>query len=133
MRYHKDIGFPENYIQTIINFFLGFDDTRLTFHSISEMADDKLTIIGMPHKTNLIDLDTELIEIYTDGDEFSKVLLRNKSMSNDYDFLYVIANDGAVVSAWANEKDDDHNTLGKDIYFSKTSQKFREYPECLAL
>ncbi len=132
MRYHKDVGFPDSYTDYVISFFRNFENVSLTIHSISEMADDKNTIIHMPVRADFTDVGAEVIELYVEDDCVEKMLIRTTSMSDKYDYSFVLSNDGALVSSWSNNKDD-HHTLerSENVYFSKKSQQYRAFPQCL--
>lgn len=53
-----------------------------------------------------------LIEAYQRSDgSLQKVVLRVPMLSPVFDYTYVIAREGYVVSAWANSKSDNHRLL----------------------
>lgn len=120
-RYHRRVWLP-NYARSMIGEFikqLPFVD--LTAHAAKEMAKDKGGMIPLPTKHELFDRDNELIEIFEilkAGEPTGiaqKLVLRAKKLNTLYDYSYVIAREGFIVTSWATHKNDNHR-LKKSLY-----------------
>jgi hypothetical protein len=92
----------------------------LTFHAAEQLMEDRRTIIPLPSKADLFHSTNTLVEVYEqlDGNGeplgvMQKALIRVHHLDPDYDFCYVLAREGFVVSAWANDKGDDHRLTGR--------------------
>lgn len=90
-------------------------DIDLTYHAAEQLIEDRRTIIPLPDKAELFHNSNTLVEVYEkmteDGQPqgiVQKMLIRVHNMNPDYDFCYVLAREGFVVSAWANDKGDNH-------------------------
>ncbi len=125
-RYHADVYFPEEFGDMVLEFIETFgDDINLTDHAADEMYKDKRGMIPLPTKSEILDLSNKIIEFYerTDRlDRIQKAAIRVGHLHEDYDYTYVIARGGVVVTCWANDKGDHHRlTESKDRYIQPPS------------
>lgn len=98
-------------------------DVDLTYHAAEQMVDDKRGEIPLPTFEELLDNENvKLVEFYEPLDRqgiIQKAVFRLSQLSENYDYSYVVARDGVVVTAWANDKNDIHRlTESKDVYIS---------------
>ena len=114
-RYHKNIHFPENTALMCLEFFGQISDVDVTYHAAEQLMEDKRTIIPLPSREELLHSTNTLVEFYEVCDgmgepqgKIQKMLIRVHNLHEQYDFAYVLAREGYIVSAWANDKGDDH-------------------------
>lgn len=97
----------------------------VTNHAADEFLKDKRGIIPLPTKLELFDPSNILVEVYEKLTELKKplgiaqkLLIRTSNLSSKYDYAYVIAREGYIVSGWAIDKNDDHRlTESIDKYY----------------
>jgi hypothetical protein len=85
----------------------------------------------MPEKVDLMNDANILVEFYELLDSsgkplgiMQKALIRVKHLSDTRDYSYLVAREGYVISAWANDKDDEHRlTNMKNGYFEPSKQE----------
>ncbi|PJB20125.1 MAG: hypothetical protein CO117_02080 [Flavobacteriaceae bacterium CG_4_9_14_3_um_filter_33_16] len=120
-RYHRRVWLPNNAKSMILEFKKQLPFVDLTAHAAKEMARDKGGMIPLPTKEELFDRDNELVEIFEilrNGKPLGiaqKLVLRAKKLNNLYDYAYVIAREGYIVTSWATHKNDNHR-LTKSLY-----------------
>lgn len=121
-RYHSDIYFPENYAQMVIEFIETFKgDVDLTNHAAEQLFEDKRGLIPLPTNEELLEDSNKIIEFYERKDKLGRIqkaVFRVGHLSEDYDYTYVVARGGVIVTAWANDKGDNHrltNSLNEYI------------------
>lgn len=129
-RYHQSIWFPSNTPELILEFFqqLPFK-IGVTNHATDELFADKRTLIPLPSKKELLFLNNTLVEFYeieTNNQRTNivqKVLIRIHNLNENFDFSYIVAREGFIVTAWANDKNDKHR-LNKKLneYWSPTNK-----------
>lgn len=110
-RYHADVYFPVDYESMILEFINTFNEIDLTSHAAEQMYQDKRGYIPLPSLHELLHYDNKLIEIYERKYErgcIQKIVIRITSLSENYDYSYVVARGGTVVTCWANDKNDQH-------------------------
>jgi hypothetical protein len=114
-RYHNKIYFPDNTGELCIEFFTQIQDVDVTYHAAEQLMEDKRCVIPLPNRKELFHSANTLVEFYEHIDEegnslgkVQKMLIRVHNLDDKYDFSYVLAREGFIVSAWANDKDDDH-------------------------
>lgn len=114
-RYHNKIHFPENTALMCLEFFGQITDVDLTYHAAEQLMEDKRCVIDLPTRDDLLHATNTLVEFYELCDEegnpqgrIQKMLIRVHNLHEKYDFSYVLAREGYIVSAWANDKNDDH-------------------------
>jgi elongation factor P--beta-lysine ligase len=118
-RYHYKIYFPENTGEMLLEFVKQLPDKiDVTYHAAEELFEDKRGIIPLPSKIELLHNDNQLVEVYERLDknnkpinQIQKIVIRISNLSEKYDYAYVLAREGYVVSAWANAKTDYHRIL----------------------
>lgn len=112
LRYHHKIWLPNNINELMAEFFTQLEHVDLTTHAAKELLEDKRGLIPLPSKIELQGSANILIEAYQRSDgTLQKVVLRIPTLSPTYDYTYVIAREGFVVSAWANSKSDNHRLV----------------------
>jgi len=141
LRYHKDVEFPPRAKlgNMLLDFFENFELINVSYHGRNQLVDDrKGVIIKVPSKTELMNPANTLVEVFERADDsynplgiIQKVLIRCHNLHEDWDFAYVVAREGLIVSAWANDKSDHHRLIRKDIYYSTTFNDYVEVPEVL--
>ena len=114
-RYHNRIYFPENTAQMCLEFFGQIQDVDVTYHAAEQLMEDARGIIPLPSKIDLLHPTNTLVEFYENCDSrgnpngvMQKVLIRVHHFDEKRDFSYVLAREGFIVSAWANDKTDQH-------------------------
>lgn len=111
-RYHSDIFFPEKFPQMVLEFVETFgDDINLTDHAAEQMYEDKRGMIPLPSKEEMLDSSNKIIEFYERLDRLGRIqktVFRIGHLSEKYDYTYVVARDGVVVTCWGNDKGDHH-------------------------
>jgi hypothetical protein len=119
-RYHNKIHFPENTALMCLEFFGQIGDVDVTYHAAEQLMEDRRTIIPLPSREELLHDTNTLVEMYELCDDWKeplgklqKILIRVHNLHDQYDFAYVLAREGFIVSAWANDKDDDHRLDGR--------------------
>lgn len=109
LRYHHKIWLPNNISELLIEFFDQLGTVDLTTHASQELLNDKRGLIPLPTKEELMLAGNTLVEAYeTDKGYLQKAVIRISELSPTYDYTYVVAREGFVVSAWANSKTDQH-------------------------
>ncbi len=124
-RYHYKLWFPDYYQDLIRNFFEDINIIQPTIHGLSELNRDKRGKIPIPTLSDLLNNHNILIEIYERLDNNNnplmiaqKLVIRVAHLSDKYDYTYVIARKGFIVSAWAVDKDDNHRlTYSANSYY----------------
>lgn len=138
IRYHYELGFPKYVGEMCLEFFGNFEVVQTTFHSANQLIDEQKGYIPLPTRADLLHPKNTLVEIYENVDKYDmpaklmqKSLIRVHHLDPNKDFSYVIARDGFLISAWANDKTDIHRLLNRDIYFSNFYKEDMEIPEVL--
>lgn len=123
-RYHNKIYFPENTAEMVIEFIQQIDDIDVTNHAIEELSKDKRGVIPIPTKDEIFNSENTLVEFYERVDEagnrtniIQKLVIRAHNLSEKYDYCYVLAREGFIVSAWANDKNDIHRLNHKAHFY----------------
>jgi hypothetical protein len=114
-RYHHKIHFPEETGQMCLEFFQQISDVNVTYHAAEQLMEDRRGIIPLPTREEILHSSNTLVEFYEQINEYGiplnriqKMLIRVHNLSEDFDYSYVLAREGYIVSAWANDKNDDH-------------------------
>lgn len=110
-RYHFKIWFPEDIDTQVSEFFNQFDRIQLTNHAQLELTSDKRGDIPIPTKNDI--MSGQVIEVYQNLNKMvlQKVVIRVHDLNKNYDYTYVVAREGVIVSAWANSKTDIHRIV----------------------
>jgi hypothetical protein len=119
-RYHKNIYFPDNLGLMCAEFIQQINDIDITYHAAEQLIEDRRGIIPLPDRDEIFHPKNTLIEIYEQLNEFGqpvgkiqKMLIRVHNLDATYDYSYVLAREGFIVSAWANDKNDEHRLDSK--------------------
>ena len=138
IRYHYELGFPKYVGEMCLDFFGNFEKIQTTFHSANQLIDERNGFIPLPTRADMLNPRNTLVEIYEVVDKYDmpskimqKALIRCHDLDAKKDFSYVIARDGFLISAWANDKTDIHRLLNRDIYFSNFYNEDVEIPSVL--
>lgn len=111
-RYHDSIYFPENFSEMMLEFVQTLsDEIDLTNHAAEALYEDKRGSIPLPTKRELLDSDNKIVEFYERSDRLGRIqkaVFRVGHLNEKYDYTYVVARGGVVVTAWANDKGDNH-------------------------
>lgn len=124
-RYHHRIYFPETTALLCLEFFGQIGEIDVTYHAAEQLMEDKRGIIPLPTRDELMHHTNTLVEVYEQVNEFGqpigkmqKALIRVHHLHEEYDYCYVVAREGFIVSAWANDKGDDHRlTENSSVYY----------------
>ncbi len=137
-RYHYEIGFPKYVGEMCLDFFQNFEEVKTTFHSANQLMDERNGMIPLPTRADLLHPGNTLVEIYEVVDKYDmpskimqKALVRVHHLDGEKDYAYVVARDGFLISAWANDKSDIHRLEQRDVYFSNFLQENVEVPDIL--
>lgn len=119
-RYHNKIHFPDNVAEMCLEFFSQINSVDVTYHAAEQLMEDPRGIIPLPTREEILHHSNTLVEFYEQVNEFDhplgkiqKMLIRVHNLSEDYDYSYILAREGFIVSAWANDKNDDHRLNGR--------------------
>ena len=116
-RYHDRVNFPTEHIKDleILNDELNGMRWSFSSHCLESLELRVLDMESLLNFISVLKLDAEWIfEYYTREEEIVKVCYR---VAYDlYDFILVLNNQKKIVTIYINSKDDEHETLNKDIY-----------------
>lgn len=125
-RYHKDVYFPGTLAEMLREFVGQFrasensQDPEPTHHAAEQLLEDRKALnynvtIPLPTRLELFDPSNTLVEFYevldknnTPTGRIQKALIRIHNLHEHLDYTYVVAREGFIVSAWANDKGDEH-------------------------
>lgn len=118
--YHNKIHFPENVGEMCAEFIGQIKDVDVTFHAAEQLMEDRRGIIPLPSREEIFHPGNTLVEVYEQINEsgvplnrIQKMLIRVHNLSESFDYSYVLAREGYIVSAWANDKNDEHRLDSK--------------------
>ncbi|MNK39737.1 hypothetical protein D3C87_583570 [compost metagenome] len=121
-----------------LEFFENFETVQTTFHSANQLMDERNGMIPLPSRADLLHPSNTLVELYETIDKYDmpsgilqKVLIRVHHLDTNKDYAYVVARDGFLISAWANDKNDIHRLERRDVYFSNFLKEDIEIPDIL--
>ena len=121
-RYHYKVYFPANTAQMHGEFFEQLQHLNVTYHAAYQMCDDPRSIIDLPAHADLVRPTSKLVEFYENLDngnqptgKIQKMLVRVSHLNEMYDFTYLVAREGYIISAWCSEKTDVHR-LTRSLY-----------------
>lgn len=122
-RYHSEIYFPESYPDMMMEFIETFKgDVDLTNHAAGELYEDKRGQIPLPSYDEILDSSNKVVEIHELTNKTGRIqrtVFRIGHLSEKYDYTYVIARGGVVVTAWANDKGDNHRLTNTSVRYIK--------------
>jgi hypothetical protein len=133
-RCHVDHWKPDYWASMVAGFVgeLRSKEVDLTNHGAVELMEDKRGIIPLPTMEELLHQGNSLVEFYELCDESNKPLgtiqkavIRVHNLDENLDYSYVIARDGFIVSAWANDKGDIHRLKNTDLYYHPDRQNLQ--------
>lgn len=138
-RYHHKVYFPDNLPELLREFVTAVKFVDVTSHAADELIDDKLTVIPLPSKEEIFHSDNTLVEFYQRVGKFDslrykiqKAVLRVHNLDSRFDYSYVLAREGYIVSAWANHKKDNHRLVKQfDRYYCPQDIKAGVYQKLL--
>ncbi len=111
-KYHSGVYFPESFPTMVLEFIESFvGEIDLTNHAAEQMYADKRGKIPLPTKEELLDRSNRIFEFHERQDRLGrlqKAHFRISHLNEDYDYTYVVARGGVIVTAWANDKGDNH-------------------------
>ena len=123
-RYHHKIWLPDNTGFMCMDFFTQITEVDVTYHAADQLLEDRRGIIPLPSRAELLHNTNTLVEVYErlDGNNeptgiIQKMLLRVHNLHPAYDYCYVLAREGFIVSTWANDKGDDHRIDKAHMYW----------------
>ena len=111
-RYHAGVYFPDNFAEMVLEFINSFTgEVDLTNHAAEQLFEDKRGTIPLPTNEELLDPSNKIVEFYERRDRtgrIQKAVFRISNLHENLDYTYVVARDGVIVTAWANDKGDNH-------------------------
>lgn len=123
-RYHHKVYFPEGLALMCVDFFKQIQDVDVTYHAADQLLEDRRGIIPLPSRSEILHNKNTLVEFYERLDDngqptgvIQKMLIRVHNLHELYDYSYVLAREGFIVSAWANDKGDDHRIEKDGMYW----------------
>lgn len=123
-RYHHKIWLPDNTGFMCMDFFTQITEVDVTYHAADQLLEDRRGIIPLPSRAELLHNTNTLVEVYERLDSnneptgiIQKMLLRVHNLHPTYDYCYVLAREGFIVSTWANDKGDDHRIDKAHMYW----------------
>ena len=131
-RSHHKVFFGNNVGKMTQEFIeqLGKKEIGYTNHAEKARTTDKRGIIPRATRIILFEPTNTLVEFYEilnkDGRptmQIQKLVIRVHYLNDNYDYTYVIAREGFVVSNWSNDKGDEHRlTHSSDTYYTPLSK-----------
>ena len=113
-RHHYQVYFEENFREDLKAFLNSINAVSYSHHAKLQTIQDRYGIIPVIKKDSLPS--GTPIEYYRIDGILWKVVFKFTNFNSAFDYSYTIAKDGTVVTAWANEKSDNHSTLNHTIY-----------------
>lgn len=117
-KYHYSIHFPKDIEHLLSEFLQDLNSLALSYHATNQCISDRRGVIPFPSLLDLFgDNDNTIIEVcmFSNKRSIQKLVVRVKTLSEKYDYSYVVSYDGCIVSAWCNDKTDEHR-LNKSTY-----------------
>lgn len=131
-RYHYKVYLPENIGEMVAEFIsaIGAKEIGQTNHASDERKIDKrgkippVTNAQLFHKDNIL---VECYELLTHNgrrmNKLQKIVIRIQNLSDKYDYSFVVAREGFIVTNWINDKGDDHRLTKTTNYYSPPTQE----------
>lgn len=122
-KYHASIHFPGEFPEMVLEFIESFvGEIDLTNHAAEQMYEDKRGRIPLPTKEELLHRSNKIFEFHERQDRLGRIQkahFRVSFLNEKFDYTYVVARGGVIVTAWANDKGDNHRlTESREIYVS---------------
>jgi hypothetical protein len=108
-KFHRELGFEHGAIKEIFDDFRFVPRLSYNRHAKMETIKDALAIVPVIKKEDVRPED--VFEYTREGLQITKFVIRVSKFDNAKDFCYAIDADGTVLTVWANDKDDLHETL----------------------
>ena len=120
-RYHSDVYFPDHFPEMVLEFIETFNgEINLTDHAAEQMYEDKRGMIPLPAQEEMLAASNKIIEFYEKLDHLGRIqkaVFRVGHLNENFDYTYVVARGGVIVTCWANDKGDNHRlTESKNQY-----------------
>ena len=110
-RYHKNKYFENSAVREIHNMINNLSNLYISRHFLIR---NQMKVV-IPSKKNIMKGD--IFEYYRDSrGNILKFCVRCQDMSSKNDHVYIISNDGCIVTGWVNSKNDWHSTVNMDLY-----------------
>lgn len=131
-RYHSDVYFPESFPEMVLEFIETFNgEINLTDHAAEQMYEDKRGMIPLPDKKEMLHSSNKIVEFYEKLDylgRIQKAVFRIGYLNENFDYTYVVARGGVIVTCWANSKTDTHRlTESREKYYCPPELKDKVY------
>jgi len=112
-RWHINFCLPCNFLRMVDSYLKNLPNiVRPTYHAAAEMLEDPFGPIPVPYKTDLVE--GKLIEIY-ENEVINRGVIRVKHMG-PRDYTFVVEKSGLLITAWSNNKNDNHVIDEKQYY-----------------
>ncbi len=126
-KYHSSIYFPEKFPEMVLEFIESFvGEIDLTNHAAEQMYSDKRGKIPLPTNEELLNRSNKIFEYHERRDRLGRIQkahFRIGHLSEDFDYTYVVARGGVIVTSWANDKGDNHRlTESHNIYIQQPEE-----------
>ena len=117
--------FPASFSLIIaLESFVGEID--LTNHAAEQMYSDKRGKIPLPTNEELLNRSNKIFEYHERQDRLGRIQkahFRIGHLNEDFDYTYVVARGGVIVTSWANDKGDNHRlTESHSIYIQQPEE-----------
>jgi len=122
-RYHKEVGFPKEYQQDLIDLTFKFNDTKKygrtkhAFHRLNERF-DYVSILN--YLANKVEFNfCQIFEFYTDENVITKVCFKIEYRTSPYevqDMIIVLTPSKDIITLYINTTGDNHKTLKRGLY-----------------
>lgn len=130
-RYHHKIHFPSNVADMCLEFLTQIKRIGVTHHAVAQMREDKRGEIPSPSRDDLLHPSNTVVEFYeivnrsgNPTGKIQKMVIRCHHLNERFDYTYVLAREGFIVSSWANDKGDDHRLTSKrTMYYDPVKEK----------
>lgn len=127
-KYHSSVYFPESFPSMVLEFISTFNgEIDLTTHAAEQMYADKRGQIPLPTSKELLDRSNRIFEFHERKDRLGRIQkahFRVGHLNENYDFSYVVARGGVIVTSWANDKGDNHRLLeSRTVYVQPPIEK----------
>lgn len=110
-RYHKEVFFEDN-AEGEIKLLIDKMDLKPTKHFMDMWI--KRGNVSIP--TKVIIKQGVIFEYYRDKGKIIKFVVRCENLSDKHDVIYVITDDGGIVTSWINDKKNVHENLRRELY-----------------
>jgi len=118
-RYHKDLGFPKVHLKRLEELNAKYNSSKRfgrTSHAVQRLNErfDYLNILKFLAEEIRFKVE-DIFEIYVENEVVQKVCYKI-DYSSWQDLIIILTKDKAIVTLYANAKNDNHKTLKKELY-----------------